>query len=186
MLFGMGLRLTQEERLRVESVVRPGYIAFCLANDYFSFDVEYEDFMSSAQPSITNIVWLFMTWRGVGIAEAKRLVRDIILGYERDFKALWEELLSTGQASDAQQRYLTGMSFQVVGNVLWSLDCPRYHPLNRTGDLPWSDNYANKATSTYHGNGNVTRLVQEPSWEIKSHESRIAAKVSFRFSPASL
>ena len=48
MLFGMGMTLSQDELAQVEHIARPCYAALGLANDYFSFDVEYEVFRNSS------------------------------------------------------------------------------------------------------------------------------------------
>ncbi len=60
MLFGMGTTLSQDELAQVAPIARPCYAALGLANDYFSFDVEYEVFKNSNAKTMTNAAWLFM------------------------------------------------------------------------------------------------------------------------------
>ena len=126
MLFGIEMTLSQNELAQVAPIVRPCYAALGLANDYFSFDVEYEVFKNSSAKAMTNAVWLFMHWDGASIAEAKDLVRVTTRKYERQFKHLRKE--NKGTLSPKLREYLLGLAYQVSGNVIWSLDNPRYHP----------------------------------------------------------
>ena len=126
MLFGLGMTMSQDELTQVAPITRPCYAALALANDYFSFDVEYEVFKSSPAETMTNAVWLFMHWDGASVAEAKDLVRVNTQKYERQFEHLRKE--SEGSLSPKLRKYLLGLEYQVSGNVIWSLDNPRYHP----------------------------------------------------------
>ena len=126
MLFDIGMTLSQNEIAQVAPIARPCYAALGLANDYFSFDVEYEVFKNSSAKAMTNAVWLFMYWEWASIAEAEDLVRVIMRKYERQFEHLRKE--NGGALSPKLRRYLLGLGYQVSGNVIWSLDNPRYHP----------------------------------------------------------
>lgn len=76
MRFGMGIQLSNEEQRIIEPIVKPCYAALGLANDYFSFDIEWQEFQSeSDKTAMTNAVWLFMQWDGLDIQQAKRRVR---------------------------------------------------------------------------------------------------------------
>ena len=126
MLFGMGMTLSRDELAQLAPITRPCYAALGLANDYFSFDVEYEVFKRSPAKTMTNATWLFMYWNGASITEAKDLVRATTGEYERQFEHLRKE--SEGTLSLKLRKYLLGLAYQVSGNVIWSLDNPRYHP----------------------------------------------------------
>ena len=126
MLFGLGMTLSQDELAKVTPITRPCYAALGLANDYFSFDVEYEVFKNSPAKTMTNAVWLFMYWDGASVAEAKDYVRVTTRKYERQFAHLRKE--NEGTLSPKLRKYLLGLAYQVSGNVIWSLDNPRYHP----------------------------------------------------------
>jgi hypothetical protein len=129
MLFGMGMTLTPEEDALLADVVRPCYAALALANDYFSFDREWAEIQTNpvgGKP--INAVWLYMQWRGVGTAVAKRLVTEAANRYERQFLELCEQFRSRHTpVSPKLDLYLRALSYQVSGNVVWSLNCPRYH-----------------------------------------------------------
>ena len=126
MLFGMGMTLSQDELAQVAPIVRPCYAAIGLANDHFSFEVEYEVFKKSSAKTMTNATWLFMYWDGVSVTEAKEVVRVTTWEYEMRFEQLRRE--SEGALSPKLGKYLLGLACQVSGNMIWSLDNPRYHP----------------------------------------------------------
>lgn len=131
MRFGMGIRLTSEEENRLAPIVKPCYAALGLANDYFSFDVEWQEFqsVSSGKRTMTNLVWLFMQWDQVDVQEAKRRVREVTNQYEDEYRERMEAFLAKdGRGNDILKIYLHALGHQIPGNVAWSLRCPRYHP----------------------------------------------------------
>ncbi|RAH78110.1 geranylgeranyl pyrophosphate synthase [Aspergillus japonicus CBS 114.51] len=129
MRFGMGFVLTSEEQASIEPVVRPCYAALGLANDYFSFDVEWEEFQHSAETTMTNAVWLCMHWHGVDVPAAKEMVRQVTTNFEREFQQrVAEYIAGDGRENRKVQVYLRALGYQIPGNVAWSLRCPRYHP----------------------------------------------------------
>ncbi|GAB1315557.1 geranylgeranyl pyrophosphate synthetase [Madurella fahalii] len=128
MLFGMGMTLTTEEDNHLAEVVRPCYASLALANDYFSFDREWEE-VQNGGPAPTNAVWLCMRWHSVNVQTAKKLVRAAANRYEARFLELCEGFRRGNPiCSEKLDRYLRGLTYQVSGNVVWSLTCPRYHP----------------------------------------------------------
>lgn len=129
MLFGIGMTLTEDEDKQLVDVVRPCYASLALANDYFSFDREWEEAQEPGAPKPVNAVWHYMRWQGVDVATAKRLVRDAANTYERMYLGLCDEFRKThAPISEKLDRYLDALGYQISGNVVWSLNCPRYHP----------------------------------------------------------
>jgi geranylgeranyl pyrophosphate synthase len=133
LLFGMGITLTDEEDNQLESVRKPCYAALGLANDYFSFDREYAEFQASGESqTLVNSVWLHMKWHNVDVAAAKEMVRQATQRYEAQFLDLCGEYRhKNSPLADHVDRYLRALAYQVSGNVVWSLNCPRYHPRYR-------------------------------------------------------
>ncbi|PQE07883.1 geranylgeranyl pyrophosphate synthase protein [Rutstroemia sp. NJR-2017a WRK4] len=133
MLFGMGLSLTKEERDLMEPIARPCFAALGLANDYVSFDVEYAEFKESGASTMTNAVWQYMQWEDIGVEEAKERVKQVTTHYEAEFLRLREEFIQSqrNRKSPHLETYLTALGYQIPGNFVWSLTCPRYHPANR-------------------------------------------------------
>jgi geranylgeranyl pyrophosphate synthase len=129
----MGTTLTEEEDRQLESVRKPCYTALSLANDYFSFDREYDEFQASSKSqSMTNFVWIHMKLHNVDVVTAKKMVKQAIWRYERRYLDLCAEYRREHiSLSDHVDRYLRALAYQVSGNVVWSLNCPRYHPDRR-------------------------------------------------------
>ncbi|KAH6843366.1 isoprenoid synthase domain-containing protein [Chaetomium sp. MPI-CAGE-AT-0009] len=130
MLFGLGLTLTPEEDALLANITQPCYACFALANDYFSFDREWAEAQTHPGASKPiNAVWLYMQWHGVGVALAKRLVAKASNRYEARFLELCERFRDEHKPiSPKLDLYLRGLTYQVSGNVVWSLNCPRYYP----------------------------------------------------------
>jgi hypothetical protein len=129
MLFGMGMTLTKEEDEQLAKIIRPCYAALALANDYFSFDREWQESQAEGGSKPLNAVWLYMQWQGVSVPTAKQFVREATNRYEEQFLDLDRQFKSEhAPISDKLDKYLRGLSYQVSGNVVWSLNCPRYHP----------------------------------------------------------
>lgn len=120
----MGVTLTEEEDRQLESLRKPCYAALGLANDYFSFDREYDEFQASGESqTLTNSVWLHMEWHNVDIAAAKRMVKQAVWHYERRFLDLCAEYrCEYSSLSDHVDRHLRALAYQVSGNVIWSLN----------------------------------------------------------------
>jgi hypothetical protein len=128
MLFGMGMQLTKEEDEQLAPVVRPCFAALGLANDYFSFDREWEEFSKSGASTLTNSVWLHMQWHNVDVPTAKNMVRQTVARYEKEFLEQCESFRrANAPISEKLQRYLRALHYEISGNVVWSLNCPRYH-----------------------------------------------------------
>ncbi|KEY72391.1 hypothetical protein S7711_01060 [Stachybotrys chartarum IBT 7711] len=129
MLFGMGMTLDTQEDELMAPILKPCYSALALANDYFSFDREHEESQRSGSQEILNAVMLFMRLHKVDVSAAKRLVKQACNRYEHDFLHLCHEFRTTSSCVTRKlDVYLDAMSYQVAGNVIWSLNCPRYHP----------------------------------------------------------
>jgi hypothetical protein len=129
MLFGMGMTLTDEEDEQLSNIIWPCYASLALANDYFSFEKEWDEAQLPAAAEPVNAVWLYMKWTGADIATAKQLVREAANKYERQFLELSEKFKSdNAPVPEKLTIYLYALAHQISGNVVWSLNCPRYHP----------------------------------------------------------
>lgn len=133
MRFGMGILLTNEEEKRVASIVKPCFAALGLANDFYSFDIEWDEFQqmddTDKTPTMTNAVWLYMKWENISIDEAKDRVRQVVRDYETEFQQRMNIFVADQEECSPKLReYLRALAFQIPGNIVWSLRCPRYHP----------------------------------------------------------
>lgn len=133
MRFGMGILLTKEEEQILAPITKPCFAALGLANDYYSFDIEWKEFQEVSShkenPTMTNAVWLYMTWESLSIAEAKQKTRQLVRKYEQDFQTQMNHFIAEdSRCLPKLARYLKALAFQIPGNIVWSLRCPRYHP----------------------------------------------------------
>jgi hypothetical protein len=127
MLFGMSITLSPTEDKLLTPFRYPCYAALGLANDYFSFDREYALYIKSGKrKTLTNAVWLHMHWHNVSVEVAKEMTLVATRRYEEQFLRDCEELRKKGVVGEKVERYLRGLAYQVSGNVVWSLRCPRY------------------------------------------------------------
>lgn len=134
MAFGMGIYMSPEDQQRVKDVTALGHAALGLANDYFSFDREFSEWeqqtRDGSEPGpMVNAVWLCMKWYGLDMSAAKDMVRTETVRYETAFKSAKDGFLHADPAPPERfWRYLDGLSQMIIGNIVWSLACPRYHP----------------------------------------------------------
>lgn len=131
MCFGMGLLLTDEEWKLAAPITRPCFAALGLVNDLFSFDIEWEEYQREGKTdqNMTNLVFLFMQWENLSIAEAKERTKETVRHYEEEYYEKVKAFsLDRKTCSTNLETYLKAQSYQISGNVAWSLRCPRYHP----------------------------------------------------------
>jgi geranylgeranyl pyrophosphate synthase len=128
MLWGMGLTLTEEEDSKLESIVFPCYAVLGLTNDYFSFDREWKEFEESQDTTMTNAVCLLMELEKIDVETAKTRLREEVIKYEKEFLRRQTQFATSQPApSEKLLWYLRALAYQVSGNTVWSLKCPRYH-----------------------------------------------------------
>lgn len=135
MLWGIGVYLDDEEWDAIQKTVMPGFAAIVLANDYISFDYELAEHKKSVATSgdlsFTNAVWLCMQTSNMGQEEAKGLVQVKTMFYEAEYIAQKAAFLTAERRPDKIRFALDGVSQMIIGNVAWSMTCPRYHPERR-------------------------------------------------------
>jgi len=149
MAYGMGITLPAPEREELRFVTWPFAAAAGLENDYFSFDREYAEFLegqaeqaapssgdddghATSTPLLINLITLLMRWRNIDVATAKKLTRDITIGYEHMYVRRCEDYrakkLARGEEVHPEvELYLRSLRCVLAGNIVWSTSCPRYH-----------------------------------------------------------
>lgn len=123
MRFGMGILLTKEEEEVLAPITKPCFAALGLANDYYSFDIEWKEFQEAGphkeNPTMTNSVWLYMTWQSLPVAEAKEMTRQVVRKYEKDFQVQMNHFIADKeQCSPKLARYLKALAYQIPGNIV--------------------------------------------------------------------
>ncbi|KAJ5116916.1 Variediene synthase [Penicillium angulare] len=132
MRFGMGILLTKEEEELLAPIARPCFAALGLANDYFSFDIEWQEYQESQDTgkssTMTNLVWLYTQWEDLSLSQAKEKTMQTVRNFETEYYHAMNLFMSNDKCSANCANYLKSLAYQMPGNVVWSLRCPRYHP----------------------------------------------------------
>ena len=121
----MGLTIPAEELGLCMELARPGYAALGLTNDLFSWEKEREDARKAGIGHIFNAIWVIMQEQGVHEAGAMAICEDEIRRYVVEFDGIVEEARMSDLSRDTRA-YLVAVRHSVVGNVVWSVECPRY------------------------------------------------------------
>ncbi|EKJ68362.1 hypothetical protein FPSE_11370 [Fusarium pseudograminearum CS3096] len=131
MLFGLGMTLSPQQDANLAHIIRPCFAALALTNDYFSFDREMEEVDTS---TLINSVAIVMRIQNLDIPTAKTTINETIQKYEREFlRRLDQYKQHKGPVTDNIEQYMEAMTYQFSGNLVWSLNCPRYNPEYRYG-----------------------------------------------------
>ena len=124
--YGCGLTIPDEEEELCKEYMIPTWVAASLTNDLFSFQKEYEDAKKAGQPYVVNAVWVLMHEKNISEEEAKLECRKRIkIEIKKAIKNA--ESVKEMEVSEDLKRYLELLKYSLSGNVVWSLQCPRYH-----------------------------------------------------------
>ena len=124
--YGCGLTIPDEEEELCKEYMIPTWVAASLTNDLFSFQKEYEDAKKAGQPYVVNAVWVLMHEKNISEEEAKLECRKRIkIEIKKAIKNV--ESVKEMEVSEDLKRYFELLKYSLSGNVVWSLQCPRYH-----------------------------------------------------------
>jgi hypothetical protein len=124
--FGMALTIPDDELSLCMRLARPGYAAISLTNDLYSWQKEREDAAASGLDYVFNAVWVIMRERTCSEEKALEVCRNEIRRYIAEFDALVNGPESSALSRDTRA-YLEAVRLSHVGNLVWSIYCPRYH-----------------------------------------------------------
>ncbi|RDW88454.1 fusicoccadiene synthase [Coleophoma cylindrospora] len=128
--YAMALTISDEEANMSLNVTRPAYETLALANDFFSWQKEYDDFLRNpTSKDMANAVWIIMKEHMVGIDEAKLICKDKIASSCRQYlegKKIFETQFGNTVSLDLL-KYLSALELSISGNVVWSQYSPRYN-----------------------------------------------------------
>jgi hypothetical protein len=110
-----------------EELVLPAVIAASLTNDLFSYEKEYEAAQTAGLPDIVNALWVLMREHSISLEEAKSQCRTLIKEEVAKYARTVKDAMSRDDLSRDAKKYIELMQYSVSGNVVWSLQCPRYH-----------------------------------------------------------
>lgn len=127
--FGMALTIPDCEYDRCIELARPGYIALGLVNDLYSWEKEREAARRIDQDYVFNAIWVIMRESSVGEAEAWEICCKKILTVIAEFSRNVEKARANTSLSRDLRTYLEAVLMSYIGNLVWSIYCPRYRQL---------------------------------------------------------
>jgi hypothetical protein len=135
--FGMGLTVPPHELETCMQLARPGYYAISLVNDLYSWRKERVEAELAGQDYVFNAIWVVMEERGCSEEAAVKICREKVRRYIEEFEVAVEgaksEMGMGGGLSVDTLRYLEAVRLSYVGNLVWSIYCPRYHGRDEEG-----------------------------------------------------
>nr|XP_036589872.1 Fusicoccadiene synthase 3 [Colletotrichum truncatum]KAF6801877.1 Fusicoccadiene synthase 3 [Colletotrichum truncatum] len=125
MNLGLAQPVSPLEMNTISHITRPAYVALCLANDYFSFEAEHAAFkMHPDADTMANGVFVLMKVEKLNVADAKNMLKKIINANEDKFLQL--KKAEEAVLPPKLRLVLDGLVHMIVGNLCWSVVCPRY------------------------------------------------------------
>ncbi|KAF1360397.1 geranylgeranyl pyrophosphate synthase [Lizonia empirigonia] len=125
--FGMGLNIPDEELAPTRHVFEPAEWALVLTNDYWSWGREYNASLTKGS-RIVNSIELLSRLKIISYGEAKDVVRELIIMYEREYEKRLECFLQEHPSTPPYLRHFIEVAGLVVaGNHYWCANCPRHH-----------------------------------------------------------
>ena len=106
-------------------LARPGYEAISLVNDIYSWPKEKAEAKAAGQNYVFNAIWVVMEEQRCDEGVALRICRENTQQLIEQF----DVNLHTGpdlNLSMPSQQYLAAVMQSYVGNLVWSIYCPRY------------------------------------------------------------
>lgn len=125
--YGMGFRLTQEEKASVKHIMDPIEEGLILTNDYWSWDREYKEWTENGS-RLANSVGVIWKLRDVDFDEARNIVKDRIIYLEQTYLRRLTDFYETHPDLPIHiKRWLEASGSVISGSHYWSSSCPRYH-----------------------------------------------------------
>jgi len=127
--FAMGVKVSEEQRQDVDHITRPVMTAMVLANDYYSFDKEYDEYLSlpgSEEPR--NSISLLMKQHDKTLPEARLFLQQKMVELEQEYLSNRGKYEGTHHDMPTDLRkFLDAAEFAGSGAVYWCSVCPRYN-----------------------------------------------------------
>ncbi|KAI1135782.1 fusicoccadiene synthase [Hypoxylon sp. FL0543] len=124
--FGMALTIPDHELDLCMKLARPAYVALGLANDLYSWEKERSAAIRAGQDYVFNAIWVIMKERSIEEEEAKEVCREEIIKAISTYCQTLEETRNDLSLSRDLRAYLEAVLLSYIGNLVWSIYCPRY------------------------------------------------------------
>ena len=127
--FAMALTIPQSELDLCMRLARPGYEAISLVNDLYSWRKEREDAELAGQNCVFNAIWVIMHEKNCAEDEAMTTCRQTLVQRIAEFDDAVKKARTMALSKDTI-KYLEAVRLSHVGNLVWSIYCPRYNQLS--------------------------------------------------------
>ena len=151
----MGISIPKDELDLAHELAEVAYLNLGLTNDLYSYQKEYDTAMAMGQDHVTNVIWVLMEERSISEDAAKEVCREKIKKTIVDFRQIVRETNARTDVSVDTKRYMEGLLYSLSGNLVWSIECPRYHLHLRYNErqLDYMKNGIPKDADTAQSNG---------------------------------
>lgn len=137
--FGLGLHIPEHELQLCRELMANAWIAVGLQNDLWSWPKERDAAKQHGKDHVVNAIWVLMQEHQTDVDGAMQICRELIVEYVAKYLEVIEVTKNDESISLDLRKYLDVMLYSISGNVVWSLECPRYNPdvsFNKT-QLEW-------------------------------------------------
>ena len=133
--FGMGITITENEADLSAELLRPAWVAAGLATDLFSWEMDHQAAIQTSQSDTVNAIWVLMGEQSITEEQAKLLCREKIKAAVKEYLQVVAKSCNDRNISLGLRRCIEAVQYRISGNVIWSLQCPRYHPGSQYNQL---------------------------------------------------
>jgi hypothetical protein len=125
----MALTIPEKELDLCMELARPGYAAISLTNDLYSWKKERDAAEREGLDHVFNAIWVLMKERSMTEEEAMLACAEEIKTYISEFRRVVDATKRDTNLSRDLRAYIEALGYSHVGNLVWSIYCPRYHSL---------------------------------------------------------
>lgn len=128
MTFGLGLHIPDHEIDLCRELMSNAWVAVGLQNDLWSWEKELNAATLHGKDHVVNAIWVLMQEYQTDVDGAMQICRKLIVEYVAKYLEVIESTKNDESISMDLRKYLDAMLYSISGNVVWSLECPRYNP----------------------------------------------------------
>ncbi|KAG8158274.1 hypothetical protein KVR01_012035 [Diaporthe batatas] len=126
--FALGLQIPDHELELCRELMANAWISVGLQNDLWSWPKERDAAKQHGKDHVVNAIWVLMQEHKTDVSGAMQICRSLIVEYVAKYLKVIEATKNDESISLDLRKYLDAMLYSISGNVVWSLECPRYNP----------------------------------------------------------
>ncbi|KAK4235205.1 isoprenoid synthase domain-containing protein [Achaetomium macrosporum] len=126
-LFAMGLRIPETQQQMCLDLSRPFWLQTSLTNDYHSFHREMQEARAHGKSVVNNAIWVLMNKHSMTLDEANSVCREKAKEYAAEYLRVLEGVRARDDLCKDAKFLLETLQFGMSGNIVWGLQCLRYH-----------------------------------------------------------